>query len=121
MSLFQKEKITMLACEDPTFCDHEWGEPKEVGEDLWHVTCQKCGMEQEELLIQEFWENEFITLKGKKYRALKSWGNISRCAECNKIIFETPVILWPEEDHSKAITLCWHCMKKLGLIPGVAT
>ena len=105
--------------DDIEFCDHEWSEPKSVGNATWYVQCQKCGMEQQEVLIEEFWEDKFITIKGKRYRALKAWGNITRCAECGKVSFDVPLILWSKEDPSKAITFCWKCVEKLELMNSI--
>lgn len=51
--------------EDIEFCDHEWSEPESKGNAIWNVHCLKCGFEREECLFEEFWENKFITIKGK--------------------------------------------------------
>lgn len=107
--------------EDEEFCDHEWGEPEKVSEEIWRCKCKKCGFEQEEALFQQFWPRKTIKIKGKAYRALKRWGNISQCVECGKVIFDVPLILWDKKDPSKAVSFCWKCVEKLELIKGLAS
>jgi len=90
-------------CEDE-YSEHNWGEPEDLGHDVWRVTCKRCGEEQEEILIIKYWKKKTITILGKTYPALKAWGNISKCSECGKIIFDVPLILWDKDDTSKALT-----------------
>jgi len=96
--------------------EHSWGEPEDLGNDIWRVTCKSCGEEVEEVLVVKYWKNKTITISGKTYRALKAWGNISRCSECGKVIFEVPLILWDKEDASKALTFHFECAEKLGIL-----
>jgi len=102
------------------YCEHEDNEElweyKEVDQkhEVWSRTCLKCGAIEEEVLIVKYWKDKFIVIKGKQYRALKAWGNISVCAECEEVVWH-PIILWDSQDHSKAITLHLHCAEKIGI------
>ena len=94
-------------------CDHEWTIVK-ISETVCKGRCKKCGLFRTEILHVQYWhenqkENPFIRIGGKKYRALKSWGNIAPCSECGKIFFEVPLIVWSDEDQSKAIVFCPKC------------
>ena len=100
--------------------EHDWGEPEDIGNDIWRVTCKRCGEEWEELLIVEYWKRKTITILGKKYPALKAWANISLCSECGKPIFHVPLILWDTDDKSKALTFHWVCAEKLGILKMLA-
>lgn len=95
---------------------HEWGKPEELGDDWWRVTCKRCGETLEELVYLEDWKRKTMTILGKKYPALKAWGNVSRCSECNIPIFDVPLILWSEKDTNKALTFYWTCVEKLGIL-----
>lgn len=94
-------------------CEHEWTITK-LSATVYEGHCDKCGLVQTEILHVEYWhenqkENPFIRIGGKKYRALKSWGNIAPCSECGNIFFEVPLIVWSDEDQSKAIVFCPKC------------
>jgi len=120
--------------EDEEYCEyeamygeHDWDEPKSVdkieidGEEveLYARKCRVCGLTEEEPLIEEHWEDRYIEILGKKYRALKSWGNISRCAECGKVIMDIPLILWYENDDGEtdaAVTFHFECAEKAGIL-----
>jgi len=96
--------------------EHDWGEPENVEGDVWRITCKRCGEEVEEVLIVEYWKRKTMRIKGKTYKALKAWGNISLCSECGKVIFDVPLIVWDEKDKSKAVTFHFECAEKLGMI-----
>ena len=96
--------------------EHDWGEPEGLGNDVWRVTCRRCGEQVEEFLFVEYWKHKTFTIMGKTYPALKAWGNISKCSECGRIIFDCPLILWDEKDTSKALTFCWKCAEQLGIL-----
>jgi len=111
--------------EDYEYCEHEdkeelW-EYKEVDKEhkIWKRTCLKCGEEEEEVLIVEYWPDKFITIRGKQYKALKAWGNISLCSECGEVVWH-PLILWDSQDSSKAVTFHFHCAEKLGILDAIA-
>jgi len=100
-------------------CDHEghWKIVK-IGENVYEGHCELCGLVQTEILLVEYWsdhekEDPYIRIGGKKYRALRSWGNIAPCSECGKVFFEVPLILWSEKDSSKAIVFCPECSKSI--------
>lgn len=103
------------------YCEHEYNdelwEYKLIDEKdkIWERTCLKCGLTEQEILIVEYWKHKFITIRGKKYPALKAWGDISECAECQEVVWQ-PLILWDENDTSKAVTFCWKCVKNLGIL-----
>ena len=95
------------------FCEHEWTITK-LSPTVFEGHCEKCGLTTTEILHVEYWhenqkEDPFIRICGKRYRALKGWGNIAPCCECGKIFFEVPLILWAEKDPSKAIVFCPKC------------
>ena len=96
--------------------EHDWDEPQDLGNNIFKVTCKRCGEELEEVLIVEYWKKKTMTILGKTYPALKAWGNISKCSECGKIIFDVPLILWDSNDTSKALTFCFKCAEKLGIL-----
>lgn len=96
--------------------EHVWGEPEDLGNNIWQVTCKRCGEQLQEILILEYWKRKTITVLGKTYPALKAWGNISKCSECGKVIFDVPLILWSSNDTSKALTFCWKCAEQLGIL-----
>lgn len=102
------------------YCEHEDNEDlwecKEIDpkHKVWQRTCRKCGDIEQEGLWVEYWKDKFIVLKGKQYRALKSWSTISVCSECEKVVWH-PTILWDSKDPSKAITLHQRCAEKIGL------
>jgi len=96
--------------------EHNWGEPEDLGNNVWRLTCKRCGEEREEYVIVKYWKRKTITFRGKKYRALKAWGNISLCSECGKPIFDVPLILWDSKDTTKALTFHWECAEKLGIL-----
>jgi len=96
--------------------EHDWGEPEDLGNDVWRVTCKRCGEKEEEILLIEYWKHKTITIAGKTYPALKAWGNIARCSECGKVIFDVPLILWDSNDTSKAVTFHFECASKLGIL-----
>lgn len=96
--------------------EHDWGAPEDLGNDIWKVTCRHCGEEQQEFLFVEYWKRKTMTILGKTYSALKAWGNISKCSECGKPIFDCPLILWDSNDESKALTFCWTCVERLGIL-----
>lgn len=98
-------------------CEHEW-KITYVPPSLYEGECQKCGLQVSEILHLEYWhknqkEDPFIRIHGKKYRALKAWGNIAPCAECGKIFFEVPLIVWDDNDRSKAIVFCGKCTEQV--------
>jgi len=97
--------------------EHAWTEPEEVDKEhhLWHRECKRCGEVEEDFLFVEYWPQKTMTIKGKKYRALKAWGNISLCSKCGKVIFDCPLILWDSKDTSKAVTFHIECAQKLNL------
>ena len=97
------------------YCDHKWGEAVHLGKNIWRATCKLCGQTIEDVLYEEHWKNKTITIMGKTYRALKAWGNISRCAECGKVTFG-PLVLWSSQDPFKAITFHFECAEKLGIL-----
>jgi len=105
--------------------EHDWTEPKQInevdGNPIYMRKCKSCGLEEEEALIVEYWENKSIEILGKKYKALKAWGNISVCAECNKVIMDVPLILWDEKDKSMAITFHFECAERIGLMDLIRT
>ena len=108
-------------CEHEIFYgDHDWTEPEKVDEvdgiPIYQRKCRCCGLVEEEPLVVEFWEDKFIEIAGKKYRALKSWGNISICCECGKVIMDVPLVIWDERDKTKALTFHFECAKKSGLL-----
>lgn len=99
------------------FCEHDW-EIIKLSPTVYEGHCKKCGLVQTEILHVEYWhENQkadpYIRVHGKRYRALKSWGNIAPCSECGKIFFEVPLILWSSKDPSKAIVFCPECSKPI--------
>jgi len=96
--------------------EHDWGKPEDLGENVWRVTCKRCGETLEELVIVEYWKRKTVTIVGKTYPALKGWGNVSKCSECGIPVFEVPCILWDSHDPSKALTFCWKCAKILGIL-----
>ena len=96
--------------------EHAWGEPEDLGNHVWRVTCKRCGEEREEILMVEYWKRKTMTVLGREYRALKAWGNISLCSNCDKPIFDVPLILWDSNDKSKALTFHWDCAKELGIL-----
>jgi len=96
--------------------EHDWGKPEYLGDDIWQVTCLRCGEQNQEVLIVQYWKHKTITIKGKTYPALKAWGNISKCSECGTPIFDVPLILWDTIDTSKAVTFCWTCVERLNLL-----
>jgi len=98
------------------FCEHDFGEPEDLGDNVWRVKCKICGFEEEEVLFVEYWIDKTITVVGKIYHALKSWGNISLCSECEKPIFNVPLILWDSEDPSKALTFHFKCAEELKIL-----
>jgi len=111
----------MEECEHEIFYgDHDWTEPKKVDEvngvPIYQRKCRCCGLVEEEPLVVEFWEDKFIEIGGKKYKALKAWGNISICAECGKVIMDIPLIIWDEKDKTKALTFHFECAEKIGLL-----
>jgi len=108
-------------CEECYEGYHKWGEPEDLGDNLWRVTCKRCGFTETEFLFVEYWERKSVTILGKKYRALKAWGNISLCSECRKPIFDVPLILWDAEDESKAVTFHLKCAEKIGLLAQMGT
>lgn len=105
--------------DDYEYCAHEENEEWEYKETdkkykVWTRTCLKCGTTEEEALIVKYWKDKFIVLRGKKYRALKAWGNISLCSECGEVVWH-PIILWDSKDTSKAITFHKKCAENLGI------
>lgn len=99
------------------WCDHKWT-VVQLSEKLYEGHCQNCGLVKTEVLTFAYWagkdkEDAFIVLAGKKYRALKAWGNIAPCSECGKVFFEVPLILWDMKDPSKAIVFCDSCASRL--------
>lgn len=99
------------------WCDHEWKVVK-LSENLYEGHCKKCGLVTTEVLHFEYWtkkdkENPYITIGGKKYPALKGWGNIAPCSECGNVFFEVPLILWADKDPSKAIVFCPKCAERI--------
>jgi len=99
------------------WCDHKWTVVK-LKDNIYEGHCEQCGLVTTEVLIFEYWtekdkENPFIVLGGKKYRALKGWGNIAPCSECGKVFFEIPLILWAKNDPSKAIVFCDSCGSRI--------
>ena len=103
-------------CEECYEGEHDWGKPEDLGDNIWRVTCKRCSETIEELVIVEYWKRKTMTIKGKKYPAIKAWGNISLCSECGSPIFDVPLILWDRQDTSKAVTFCWLCVERLGLL-----
>jgi len=101
-------------------CEHEDNEElweyKEVDKKhkIWVRTCLKCGTTEEEALLVKYWKDKFIMIRGKRYQALKAWGNISLCSECGDIVWH-PIILWDSSDSSKAVTFHQRCAEKIGL------
>lgn len=107
--------------------DHDWTEP-EIVDEIWtepdksdktpiyQRKCRCCGLVQEEPLIVEYWEDKFIEIAGKRYKALKAWGNISVCAECGRVIMDIPLILWDAKDRTMAVTFHFECAEKLGIL-----
>jgi len=108
------------------YCEHEYREQlweyKLVDEKnkIWQRKCVKCGLTEQEVLIVEYWKDKFITVHGKKYRALKAWGNISECAHCGDVVWH-PLILWDANDTSKAVTFHFQCAKDLGILDSLMT
>lgn len=96
--------------------EHDWGEPEDIGNNIWRVKCKRCGEEDEEILFVKYWKRKTITVAGKTYPSLKAWGNISKCSECGKVIFDVPLILWDAKDPSAALTFHWKCAEKLGIL-----
>lgn len=99
------------------FCEHEWTIVK-LSATVYEGHCEKCGLTTTEILHVEYWhehqkEDPYIRVGGKRYRALKGWGNIAPCSECGKIFFEVPLIVWSEKDHSKAIVFCPKCGERI--------
>ena len=95
------------------YCEHQWSIVK-LSPTVFEGHCLKCGLTTTEILHVEYWhenqkEDPFIRIGEKKYRALKSWGNIAPCSECGKIFFDCPLIVWSSEDTSKAIVFCPKC------------
>jgi len=107
--------------EDFEYCEHEDNEElweyKEVDgkNKVWQRKCLKCGETEEEFLFVEYWQDKFITILGKPYKALKAWGNISLCSECGEVVWH-PLILWDSKDTSKALTFHFGCAKKIGIL-----
>ncbi len=100
--------------------EHDWNEPVKLGEvqgvELWMRKCKVCGEMEQEVLFEEFWENEYVYVLDKKYRAKKSWGNICTCSECGKVIFDVPLILWRTDHPYMAVTFHVECARKIGLL-----
>lgn len=101
--------------------DHDWSEPvrSEVvdGHEFWKRECRVCGEVEEELLYEEHWEDRFIEILGKKYRAKKFWGNICTCSECGEVIMDVPLILFEKGvDDTVAVTFHFECAEKLGIL-----
>lgn len=99
------------------YCEHEWTIVK-LSPTVYEGHCEKCGLVTTEILHVKYWhENEkedpYIRIRGKQYRALKAWGNIAPCAECGKIFFEIPLIVWDCQDRSKAIVFCGKCTEQI--------
>jgi len=110
--------------EDYEYCEHEvhdelW-EYQEVDKEhnIWQRKCLKCGAVEEEILIVEYWPDKFIIIHGKKFKALRKWGNISLCSECGEVVWE-PLILWDSKDTSKALTFHFRCAEKLGILDDI--
>lgn len=108
----------MEECEHEIFYgDHDWTEPEKVDEvdgiPIYQRKCRCCGLTEEEPLIVE-WEDKYIEICGKKYRALKNWVNITICVECGKVIMDVPLIVWDEE--GSALTFHFECAQKIGLL-----
>lgn len=117
----EQKKFEQFYSEPYEYCEHEdkeelW-EYKEIDKEhkIWQRTCLKCGEVEQEGLIVEYWPNKFITVAGKQFKALKGWGNISLCSECDEVVWH-PLILWDSKDQSKAITFHFHCAGKLGIL-----
>ena len=99
------------------FCEHDWKIVK-LSAIAFEGHCERCGLVTTEILNAIYWhenqkEDPFIRIAGKKYRALKLWGNIAPCSDCGKIFFEVPLILWSKEDPSKAIVFCPDCAERI--------
>ncbi len=43
--------------------EHDWGEPEDLGNDVWRVTCKLCRDEVEEVLIVKYWKHKTITVR----------------------------------------------------------
>ena len=102
-------------------CDHDWTEPEEVEKDYWRRECKVCGAEQMEYLTVAYWRDKYMVLNGTKYRALKSWGNISKCSHCDKVIMGVPLILWNAEDPRMAVTFHDQCAFEAGIFDHIAS
>jgi hypothetical protein len=111
--------------EDLEYCEHEdnenlW-EYTEVDEKnkIWQRKCLKCGETEEEVLLVEYWPDKYMVIRigqvTKLYKALKAWGNISRCSECGEVVWH-PLILWDSKDTSKALTFHFGCAEKVGIL-----
>ncbi|RLI84709.1 hypothetical protein DRP07_00365 [Archaeoglobales archaeon] len=96
--------------------DHNWTEPVEIEPSVWYRKCKTCGFPEYASLQEEYWEDEYIEIKGKKYKALKAWGEISTCAHCGKVIMDVPLILWDANDPRKAITFHMECAEEIGIL-----
>ena len=96
--------------------EHDWGAPENLGNDVWRVICRRCGEEWKDILIVEYWKRKTMTVAGKTYKALQGWGNLASCSECGQPIFDVPLILWDSNDESKALTFCWNCAERLGIL-----
>lgn len=101
---------------DECYAEHDWSKPENLEGDIWQVVCRRCGEVEQEFLFLEFWKRKTMTVCGKIYKALKAWGNIAKCMECGTIIFDAPLILWSQKDNSKAVTFCFICVKRLGIL-----
>jgi len=99
--------------DEQVYCEHQWSIAK-LSPTVFEGHCEKCGLTTTQVLNYEYWhenqkEDPFIRVGGRRYRALKSWGNIAPCSECGKVFFEVPLIIWSEKDPSKAIVFCPNC------------
>lgn len=99
-------------------CDyegHDWGDYKKHVDDVWEATCRRCGESTEEYVDVEYWDDLYIGVAGRFFRALKAWGNHSFCSYCCMPIFGMPLILY-SADGVAAITFHFNCAKTLKIL-----
>jgi hypothetical protein len=76
--------------------------------------CLRIGREEDDSASVEYYEDEFIELRGKRYPSIKLSGNTQLCSECKRPIYEIPLLLWADRGRLM-VAFCQECFEKLKL------
>jgi len=76
--------------------------------------CYELGKEEDDSHLVEYYRNEFITLRGKRYPSIKLSANTQLCSECHRPIYEVPLLMWAQ-DGCLMVAFCHECAERLDL------